>query len=382
MNIVRCTNGHFFDVDSYQVCPHCGAAVAPSAPPPVPQQQKKGLFDKMFGKKHAQPLQEVTPPPAMPIPQSYAQPISSQSQMPVSSVPVQSQSSLPQMTVPNQSAPNAFSNSVPSSGAPTGKVKNVVEHTMDFWDANTSESTMQGELQIQQDQVPQAVTDVSATSQIPQVPVQEVPVTTPVSVSQVPVNPSQTSITDVAPSATIAPLPAMPAENIETAPVSSESSLAEAVKMASANSTGKTLSYFSALTGDESGNETGSSKPAVVDPVVGWLICIRGAHLGESFTIYAGANSIGRDRSNRIILSREGSVSRSKHAIITYEPKHRKFYIKPGESSGLTYINDEYITESRLISAKDVIELGDSKFLLIPLCGDEFTWEEYIKGRD
>ena len=26
MNIVRCTNGHFFDVDSYPACPHCGAA--------------------------------------------------------------------------------------------------------------------------------------------------------------------------------------------------------------------------------------------------------------------------------------------------------------------------------------------------------------------
>ena len=74
-------------------------------------------------------------------------------------------------------------------------------------------------------------------------------------------------------------------------------------------------------------------------------------------------------------------IRRSPEAsIITYEPKHRQFYIKPGESSGLTYLNEEYITETKKISEKDVIELGECKFIFIPLCGENFTWEEYINA--
>lgn len=110
------------------------------------------------------------------------------------------------------------------------------------------------------------------------------------------------------------------------------------------------------------------------DPVVGWIVCVGGAHWGESFSIGAGKNSIGRNSSNRIVLSRETSVSREKHAFIIYEPKKMNFFVQPGDSSGLTYLNDEYITDTQPISSGDIIELGDSQFMFVPLCGPDFSW--------
>ena len=158
-------------------------------------------------------------------------------------------------------------------------------------------------------------------------------------------------------------------------------SLKDAVKQASASSEEKTMSYFSTVTsGGDASKESQSSSNRPVDPVVGWLICIRGEHFGESFNIGAGMNSIGRNETNRIVLNRDQFVSREKHAFITYEPKHRKFYVKPGDSSGLTYLNDQYITETKPIAERDIIELGKSKFIFIPLCCDSFTWEDYING--
>lgn len=157
------------------------------------------------------------------------------------------------------------------------------------------------------------------------------------------------------------------------APAESGGGLAAAIKKVSANSEGKTMSYF-----DSAKKTSAKEENRHIDPVAGWLVCIAGAHFGASFNIAAGMNSIGRSDSNRIVLDMDNSVSRDKHAFVTYEPRKRRFFVKPGDSSGLTYVNDEYITESIEIKSMDVIELGNSKFILVPLCGENFTWEDYI----
>lgn len=147
---------------------------------------------------------------------------------------------------------------------------------------------------------------------------------------------------------------------------------------------GKTFGFFSLnkSSSNSAPADTGSddSQPATSnsEPMVGWLVCIKGPHFGEAFNIYVGNNSIGRLRSNKIVIGRDSHVSREKHAVITYEPKKREFLISPGASSGLTYLNDENIMTSAKLKAKDKIELGECVFLLIPLCGEDFSWEDYI----
>ncbi|MBQ2904658.1 MAG: FHA domain-containing protein [Clostridia bacterium] len=114
-----------------------------------------------------------------------------------------------------------------------------------------------------------------------------------------------------------------------------------------------------------------------IEPVVGWIICVEGEYMGESFSLKSGRNNIGRSLAMDIALAKEKSVSRERHASITYEPNKMKFYIQSGESSGLTYVNDELIMMFTELNDYDVITLGASKFVFLRLCGEKFSWDNY-----
>lgn len=114
-----------------------------------------------------------------------------------------------------------------------------------------------------------------------------------------------------------------------------------------------------------------------VEPVVGWIICVEGEYMGESFNLKSGRNNIGRSLAMDIALAKEKSVSRERHAAITFEPNHKKFYIQGGESSGLTYVNDELIMMFTELKDYDIITLGQSKFVFLRLCNDKFSWDNY-----
>ena len=43
---------------------------------------------------------------------------------------------------------------------------------------------------------------------------------------------------------------------------------------------------------------------------------------------------------------------------------------------GITYCNDEQVEMVRPLKAYDVIEVGKSRLLFLPLCGDRFKWDE------
>ncbi len=53
--------------------------------------------------------------------------------------------------------------------------------------------------------------------------------------------------------------------------------------------------------------------------VVGCLICVKGAMMGEGFFLVEGHNDIGRGANLEVVLSKELTVSRKAHACITYE---------------------------------------------------------------
>ena len=136
---------------------------------------------------------------------------------------------------------------------------------------------------------------------------------------------------------------------------------------------GKTFGFFHIE--DDASEESSNS---VSEPVVGWIVCVRGKHLGESFNVFAGRNSIGRGNNNLIVISKDPQISREKHAFITYEPKKRVFYIASGDSSGLTYLNEEMVDSSVQLNYLDTIEMGKSQFVFVPLCGEKFSWDNYF----
>ncbi len=120
-----------------------------------------------------------------------------------------------------------------------------------------------------------------------------------------------------------------------------------------------------------------SSDGGELDPVVGWLVVLAGPGRGNARRLGYGQNSVGRDKSERVNLDfGDGSISRSKHAFVLYEPRKRQYFIRPGDGANLTYLNGELLAESRPLTAIDVIEMGATKLRFVPLCGPEFDWED------
>lgn len=122
----------------------------------------------------------------------------------------------------------------------------------------------------------------------------------------------------------------------------------------------KTVGYFS----------TGRT-----DPPVGYLICTAGEDYGMGFPLKSGNNSIGRSASMDVVILDE-KVSREKQAFVLYEPHNREFYMKPGEGTGLCYLNGELVLGPVKMQAFDMVSLGDTKLMLIPVCCERFSWEE------
>lgn len=256
MNVIRCKNGHFFDGDAYDVCPHCGENTGEIKSTTVNKEEKKNFWGRgRKGKKNE----------------------------------IQSNSE-------------------------------ILLETSNKTDTNTD--------------VPTEYMDIS-------------------NMSEEPINIENEAVSNLA-----------------------STSLKDLVKNASASKEGKTLSYFSSATGNNYGQK---NERKFVEPVVAWLVCVGGYHFGECFCVCDGKNSIGRGEENRIVIDGDNRISKNKHALITYEPKRKNYYLQPGDSSGLTYLNDEYMTDSQKLNPYDIIELGNSKFVFVPLCGEKFSWEEFVQ---
>lgn len=127
------------------------------------------------------------------------------------------------------------------------------------------------------------------------------------------------------------------------------------------------------------GKEIGTAE---MKPVVGWLVCLSGEHMGKDFRLVQGKNFIGRDPAMDICLEHEKTVSRDKHALIVYEPKHHLYFIQSGESRELTYVNEQVVLELRELKAMDEILVGEVRLLFLPLCSDAFNWTDILEGTD
>ena len=134
-----------------------------------------------------------------------------------------------------------------------------------------------------------------------------------------------------------------------------------------------------------------SSKPGVpkntvqqarFNPVVGWLVCIEGKHLGKAFPLFTGKNFIGRSIDMDVCLENDLSISRNKHAIIVFEPIQRLFFAQPGEGHELFYVNDNVVLASTQLKAKDVISIGLIKLMFVPFCDEKFGWDEVKQQAD
>lgn len=70
----------------------------------------------------------------------------------------------------------------------------------------------------------------------------------------------------------------------------------------------------------------------------------------------------------------DNEISRRNHAVLVFDPKKRETVLLPGDANGLVYLNDNAVYTPTALNPYDVIEMGKSRFLFVPFCGDHFMW--------
>ena len=148
----------------------------------------------------------------------------------------------------------------------------------------------------------------------------------------------------------------------------SVSSLEDAVKDAY-------ISAVAPVSYDEGATVSYYNRAIGAEPVVGWLVCIEGRHLGEDFRLKSGRNSIGRANSMDVALIGDNTVSRERHATVIYDPVNCRFLVLPGDARELCYLNDELVLSAVELAANGVLKVGATKLMFIPCCTDAFNWD-------
>ena len=112
------------------------------------------------------------------------------------------------------------------------------------------------------------------------------------------------------------------------------------------------------------------------EPVVGWLVCVEGPEVGKDYRLFGRINSIGRAEGNDVVLAQEHTVSQKNHVRLAYDAKHNNFQLIPGEGTNVTYLNEEPLYVPQKLNAYDVLEMGATKLIFVPLCNERFHWPE------
>lgn len=119
-----------------------------------------------------------------------------------------------------------------------------------------------------------------------------------------------------------------------------------------------------------------SEESTTFDPVVGWLVCIEGATKGNDYRIHSQNNYIGRSARMDISIPEDSHISAENSAIIAYDNEDRTFYFGPGSGRNIVRVNGKPALSVEKIEAYDVLTIGTTKLLFVPLCGDRFDWNE------
>ena len=108
---------------------------------------------------------------------------------------------------------------------------------------------------------------------------------------------------------------------------------------------------------------------------VGWLVCIRGAQRGRDFRIGQKRNTIGKSERADIRLVDEDNNRFAIWARLDYLEDENACLLQP-ISTGKVLLNGAPVSEPVQLRARDVVCLGGCDYLYIPLCGEDFRWED------
>ncbi len=114
-----------------------------------------------------------------------------------------------------------------------------------------------------------------------------------------------------------------------------------------------------------------------VEPVVGWLVVIKGPGRGAARELVKGRNSLGSDADQLLVIDfGDPAIARRGHVFIVYDEEGREFFIEDGKQKEVVRLNGRLLTETRQLSHGDEIRIGATTFRFVALCGADFDWSE------
>lgn len=125
---------------------------------------------------------------------------------------------------------------------------------------------------------------------------------------------------------------------------------------------------------DEIDVETHRNTPLVV----GWLVVLSGEKRGMDYKLHSGYNSIGREEGD-ICIPGDGTISRKNDCTIAYDIRSKSFYFANKEGHNPPAVNGVSVIDRAIqIKAYDIITVGRTDLLFVPLCGEHFQWGEGV----
>jgi len=378
MKKVLCNMNHYYDADKFSTCPHCARAKAfleRSAPaaqrsePPAqgaPARDGYWSLDDLRGKTSL----PDTPAPGFsaPLPQEpsglnimHTTPLFQPDEMPLPVPPVQDQ-------------PHC-----PSCGAQLRKRQPFCP----FCGVRIDEAVPPAPVQAQQPEpepmsAPEQpfipISKPAPEPEQPSVPVPEPEPEQPVSEPGPAPGAEQPPVPASGPETDSGPLPETP-----PAPVIEPERDSVPVPAPASAQPPRPAFFPSSAPGDGRTHILYTGETSQIEPVVGWLVCVLGSQQGLSFPLSGGRNRIGRSADMDVCLSSDPEVSRNMHCILTFDPASEAFYLQAGDGRGLTYLNGTLLLTPMQLKPHDLIRVGATTLLFVPLCGESFHWNTYFQ---
>ena len=378
MKKVLCNMNHYYDADKFSTCPHCARAKAfleRSAPaaqrsePPAqgaPARDGYWSLDDLRGKTSL----PDTPAPGFsaPLPQEpsglnimHTTPLFQPDEMPLPVPPVQDQ-------------PHC-----PSCGAQLRKRQPFCP----FCGVRIDEAVPPAPVQAQQPEpepmsAPEQpfipIPEPAPEPEQPSVPVPEPEPEQPVSEPGPAPGAEQPPVPASGPETDSGPLPETP-----PAPVIEPERDSVPVPAPASAQPPRPAFFPSSAPGDGRTHILYTGETSQIEPVVGWLVCVLGIQQGLSFPLSGGRNRIGRSADMDVCLSSDPEVSRNMHCILTFDPASEAFYLQAGDGRGLTYLNGTLLLTPMQLKPHDLIRVGATTLLFVPLCGESFHWNTYFQ---
>ena len=111
--------------------------------------------------------------------------------------------------------------------------------------------------------------------------------------------------------------------------------------------------------------------------MLGWLAVTNTSSKGRIFTLTSGKTTIGRadaEHPVNIDLHNDRAISRGAQGTIVYDPLNRKFFLQSAGGKTFIYVNREIVLTYTQLEPYNIIRIGETELVFVPLCGDAFSW--------